>query len=99
MKLIDLLKQRKVIMIFDETVIHSSCCNTYSWTSKTEGSARLIGRDYASLSMMTAISNEGGIWFYFLKGNNNEVSGCAFILQLSLQLDETKPGWRNNHIL
>lgn len=84
---------------FDETQISSSCERSYSWASKQEGSSRLIGKDMKSLSLMTAISSEGDIWFQFLKGNNNEGSVSAFLLQLSRMLDEAKPQWRSSHIL
>ncbi len=49
--------------------------------------------------MFTVISNEGDIFFQFVKGNSNESSVSAFILELSNTLNNLKPNWRSDHIL
>jgi DDE superfamily endonuclease len=49
--------------------------------------------------MFTVISNEGDIFFQFVKGNSNEASVSAFILELSNTLNNLKPSWRSDHIL
>jgi hypothetical protein len=49
--------------------------------------------------MLVAISNEGDVFFQFLKGNCNEASVSAFIYELAQALDKLRPGWRSRYIL
>jgi hypothetical protein len=87
-----------VILNFDETIIKSTCPKTFTWERTKEGSSREIGRDISNLSMFTAITNRGDIFFQFVKGNSNEASVSSFILELADTLDKTKPDWRKDHI-
>ena len=59
----------------------------------------MIAKEFSSVSMFSAITNEGDIFFQFVKGNSNEASVAAFILELSKFLDAIKPEWRSNHLL
>jgi len=47
--------------------------------------------EFTSISMMTAMSSAGSIYFIFMKGNNNDASVCAFLQDLSDALDITDP--------
>jgi hypothetical protein len=49
--------------------------------------------------MFTAVTNQGDIFFQFVKGYSNEASVAAFFIELSKALDHLKPNWRSNHLL
>jgi hypothetical protein len=49
--------------------------------------------------MFTAVTNQGDIFFQFVKGYSNEASVAAFFVELSKALDHSKPNWRSNHLL
>ena len=49
--------------------------------------------------MMVAITDLGDIFFQFVKGNNNETSVAAFILDMVESLSDSRPKVRADHLL
>jgi hypothetical protein len=61
--------------------------------------ARTYKHTFSGMQVLLAVTSEGSTYFEFLKGINNEISVQSFFIELATQLDKTRPGWRDKHIL
>ena len=70
-QMISILERYKIIINFDESVISGTTGRSYSWDFKGQSSGRTFKQEISGLSIMTAASSLGDIFFSFLDGNNN----------------------------
>lgn len=99
LRLIEIMQQEKVILNFDESVIKSTNSMRYSFDIRGQLSQRYIGKPIAGLSLMLAVSSIGDVFFWYLDGNNNEVSVAAFIIAMEQELSRIRPSWRETHVV
>ena len=82
-----MLRESKELISFDETIIRSTTRRNYSWALKGACSIRYFAKESKDLSLLLAITSDGGVFFQFLTGNNNDVSVRALFLKLVEHLD------------
>jgi len=99
LRLIETMRHDKILINFDESVIHQSVMRTFSWQRKSQPARRVFGKDISGLSILLAVTSDGFSVHQFLDGNNNEVSVSSFIVGLVRELDRARPGWRKKSVL
>ncbi len=85
--MIEVLKLKKRIINFDESMVDSSTSRMRSWSAKLTCSARWYKILSQKVSILLAVSSDGIIIFQFLDGNNNEASVSSFLVQLASKYD------------
>ncbi|MFN9905315.1 MAG: hypothetical protein ACK56F_04205 [bacterium] len=81
-KLVDLLRSKKKIMNFDESIFHQTSMNSYSWDLSGSERKRLISKPVAGFSILLAVSSEGLSYHSFLDGNSIEATVALFFIAL-----------------
>ena len=99
LKMLEVCKQRKVIVNFDETCIRGTTGRAYTWAYKGTNPSRYHFKEVKDLALLAAISTEGDIFFQFLTGSNNSQSVMGFIGELVVHLDKHRPCWRKDHVV
>ena len=90
-ELIQVKQDKKIILNFDESIIQEESNHLKSWAFKCETSVRHFKWTLSVMQILLAVESEGNIFFEFLQGSNNEVSGSAFFMKLAAHLDIYSP--------
>lgn len=93
------MKQSKIILNFDETIIKMTTAKHFSWCKRGQSNQRIFGKPISGLSLLVAVSSEGDIFYKYLDGNNNSATVASFFVSLADQLSLIDNDWRQKIVV